>query len=186
MEVPEHYLGKEVKCVSCGAKLEAVEKVEAPKIKETKSCQECGAEISKKAVVCPKCGVPTEDKKQKQRESRSNPLRVLGLLFIVASIVLGYLGYLQMEPTESEKRTESLISQYKSSISEYKTVVKYAEALGQRAEPVPDDWYYGLQNAEREYESKVEEREGKMKMYFYIGGGLFILSLILVAIPSPK
>jgi uncharacterized membrane protein YvbJ len=62
MEIPEHYLNKSVKCVSCGSQFEAVEKVEAPKIKESAFCRECGTEMSKKAVACPKCGAPTENK----------------------------------------------------------------------------------------------------------------------------
>lgn len=92
MEIPDQYLGKSVKCVSCGGQFEATEKVDTPKVvesqikKETKFCQECGAEISKKAVICPKCGVPTGQKEEKKDNSQG--VLVAGFLLCFLSLFL--------------------------------------------------------------------------------------------------
>ena len=50
-------------------------------------CANCGAEINDRAVVCPKCGVPTNQQTVLDQPGKDAPNRVSGF-------VLGLLGYL--------------------------------------------------------------------------------------------
>ena len=53
-------------------------------------CENCGAEISKEAYVCPKCGVKV--KKEKTAEDKPNMgLNILSLFFPIIGIILYFV-----------------------------------------------------------------------------------------------
>jgi ribosomal protein L40E len=58
---------------------------------EQKFCENCGATIDAKAVICPKCGVPLGPYKKllEQREDASDRSRLVALLFVWFFGVLG-------------------------------------------------------------------------------------------------
>lgn len=59
--------------------------------KQTKFCQNCGAQIDVRAVVCPKCGVPVSGAQQSQENSgdRNNGWwNLLGFLFPIVGWIL--------------------------------------------------------------------------------------------------
>jgi TM2 domain-containing membrane protein YozV len=54
-------------------------------VKTTKFCSDCGAEISAKAEICPKCGV-------RQQSTGKNPIIAVILNLIIAGLGHVYLG----------------------------------------------------------------------------------------------
>jgi TM2 domain-containing membrane protein YozV len=60
---------------------------ETQPIKETKFCSDCGAEISRKAEICPKCGV-----RQMPQTSDKSPVVAAILNLIIVGLGHVYLG----------------------------------------------------------------------------------------------
>lgn len=54
------------------------------------SCEECGSQLSSKAVACPKCGAPAKGKgvvTTQQTSKVFKVMQILGFLLIVAGVV---------------------------------------------------------------------------------------------------
>lgn len=57
-----------------------------------KFCSKCGNELLDEAVVCPKCGCATENKKQNKQTNKNiikgTVLIIAGILVVVAFVIL--------------------------------------------------------------------------------------------------
>lgn len=57
-----------------------------------KFCSKCGKELFDEAVVCPKCGCATENKKQNKQTNKNivkgTVLIIAGILVVVAFVIL--------------------------------------------------------------------------------------------------
>jgi len=55
-------------------------------------CNKCGAEIMDEAVICPKCGCPTDTINEKRKQEKSSEMRTLTKVFMILGCVLsGFL-----------------------------------------------------------------------------------------------
>lgn len=60
-------------------------------------CKNCGKEIDNKAVICPACGVPTQDKTDKKKKKRHPILGAIALIFCII-VIVGAIGGGDDEP----------------------------------------------------------------------------------------
>lgn len=65
-------------------------------------CKNCGKEIDDNAVVCPGCGVPTKDKKQKHKKKKHPILSTILVIFAIL-VVVGIVS----GNSDSPKKVES-------------------------------------------------------------------------------
>ena len=70
-------------CSACGHRLRKTRNIASNPTKETKYCSHCGAEILLAAVICPKCGCPTES----AAHAQDKPSTILDVLSFFIPIV---------------------------------------------------------------------------------------------------
>ena len=96
-----------------------------------KYCKSCGAELVDEAVVCPKCGVATEEM---HTEPKQNTVGIVGLVLCffagsVVSFIVSLIGYLQGKKN-GEKVSCALVGIILSSIEIVFAIILWGLLIG--------------------------------------------------------
>lgn len=57
-------------------------------------CVNCGKELNDKAIICPFCGVPTDNYNAYQRTRTTNDMSTIIKVFLIIACVLGIFSFL--------------------------------------------------------------------------------------------
>ena len=96
-------------------------------------CKNCGSSIDEKAVICPHCGVATDNKSAAATKNKGNAIAVVGFIFsffiALVGLICSILGYRTAVREDREYKGLAVAGIIISAVSMFFAVILYATIL---------------------------------------------------------